>query len=115
MLNEIIWPERFLPGTTDNFASNEVIVKGLTIEDVWPYLTHIQAWDKYYSNCDGAKYDNPANTELKMGTKFSFTTFGFDVVSEVIEYQSPKDGVARLAWSGLTDSDAKHKLAVVHA
>lgn len=29
MLNEIIWPEEYLPGTTDNFACNEVIVKGL--------------------------------------------------------------------------------------
>ena len=28
-MNEIIYPEEYLPGTTDNFASNEVIVKGL--------------------------------------------------------------------------------------
>ena len=28
-MNEIIWPEEYLPGTTDNFARNEVIVKGL--------------------------------------------------------------------------------------
>ena len=25
----IIWPEAYLPGTTDNFASNEIIVAGL--------------------------------------------------------------------------------------
>lgn len=34
MLNEINWPEQYLPGTTDNFASNEVIVKGLRTADV---------------------------------------------------------------------------------
>ncbi len=26
----IVWPEEYLPGTTDNFASNEIIVSGLT-------------------------------------------------------------------------------------
>ena len=33
MLNEIYWPEEYLPGTTDNFVSNEVIVKDLKAED----------------------------------------------------------------------------------
>lgn len=27
----IIWPEKFLPGTTDNFVTNEVIVKGILL------------------------------------------------------------------------------------
>ena len=35
MLNEINWPQEYLPGTTDNFASNEVIVKDLTATDVF--------------------------------------------------------------------------------
>lgn len=35
MLNEINWPKEYLPGTTDNFASNEVIVKDLTAADVF--------------------------------------------------------------------------------
>ena len=30
MLNEINWPQDYLPGTTDNFASNEIIVAGIT-------------------------------------------------------------------------------------
>lgn len=40
MLHEIAWPEEYLPGNTDNFCSNEAIVKGLTIEDVWPHLNN---------------------------------------------------------------------------
>ncbi|MGW0943017.1 hypothetical protein ACWD4O_10750 [Streptomyces sp. NPDC002623] len=28
--NAIDWPEKYLPGTGDNFVSNEMIVKGLT-------------------------------------------------------------------------------------
>ena len=50
------WPEQYLPGTTDIFASNEVIVKGLKVEDVWPYLTHATVWEKYYANSSDAKY-----------------------------------------------------------
>lgn len=115
MLNEIFWPERFLPGTTDNFASNEVIVEGLTANDVWPYLTHIQTWEKYYGNCEGARYANPERNELELNTDFEFTTFGFDVVGKVIEFCAPQEGIARISWSGLTDGDAEHKLEVVHA
>ena len=32
MLNEINWPHDYLPGTTDNFASNEVSSAGGSIE-----------------------------------------------------------------------------------
>ncbi len=28
-MNAIQWPEKWIPGETDNFVSNEVIVKGL--------------------------------------------------------------------------------------
>jgi hypothetical protein len=36
-MNEVNWPEKYLPGTTDNFVSNEVIVASLTTAQVWPY------------------------------------------------------------------------------
>ena len=115
MLNSINWPEKYLPGTTDNFASNEVIVKGLTVADVWPYLSHIQAWDKYYENCSDAKYAVPGTTELSEGTKFSFNTFGFLVEADVTEFEAPKDGVARIAWHGLSNAGQPDELNVVHA
>ncbi len=37
-MNAIHWPEGFIPGLTDNFCSNEVIVTDLTPEAVWPLL-----------------------------------------------------------------------------
>ena len=33
----IIWSEKYTPGETDNYVSNEVIVKGLSVEDVLPF------------------------------------------------------------------------------
>lgn len=38
MLNEIKWPEGYLPGTTDNFTSNEIIAKVITAKDVFEDL-----------------------------------------------------------------------------
>ena len=38
MLNEVNWPEGYLPGTTDNFASNEIIVRGITAKEVFDNL-----------------------------------------------------------------------------
>ena len=35
MLNEINWPQDYLPGTTDNFASNEIIVAGITAAEIF--------------------------------------------------------------------------------
>ena len=40
MMNSIVWPAGYLPGETDNFCSNEVIVKGLSTAEVWPYLVN---------------------------------------------------------------------------
>jgi hypothetical protein len=42
-------PERFTPGTTDNYVSNEIIAAGLTAAEVWPFLNNTSAWPTYYS------------------------------------------------------------------
>lgn len=44
MLNEIKWPEGYLPGTTDNFASNEIIAKVITAKDVFEDLIDTLIW-----------------------------------------------------------------------
>jgi hypothetical protein len=50
MPSNIIWPQKYLPGTTNNYASNEVIMKGVTAGQVWPYLADITKYKSYYSN-----------------------------------------------------------------
>lgn len=115
MLNEIYWPEEYLPGTTDNFVSNEVIVKDLKAEDVCPYLTHATVWEKYYSNSSNARYKEEGKTELYPNAPFFFKTFGFPIDAEVVEFEAPKDGIARIAWHGWAEGDADHQLDVIHA
>lgn len=115
MLNEIYWPEEYLPGTTDNFVSNEVIVKDLKAEDVWPYLIHATVWEKYYSNSSDARYKDEGKTELYPNAPFFFKTFGFPIDAEIVEFEAPKDGIARIAWHGWAEGDADHRLDVIHA
>lgn len=98
MLNEINWPVEYLPGTTDNFASNEVIVKDLKAVDVWPYLTHATVWEKYYSNSSDAQYKEEGKDELYPNAPFFFKTFGFPIDAEIVEFEAPKNGIARIAW-----------------
>lgn len=116
MLNEINWPENYLPGTTDNFASNEVIVKGITAEDVFENLVNTDIWPTYYDNVADVYFYEQDGPNLKDGTRFRFKTFGFPIEAEVVEFEAPHDGKpGRLAWHGWAEGDAEHRLDVIHA
>lgn len=58
-MNAINWPQGYVPGFTENFASNEVIVAGLSAADVWPFLGTPSLWPTYYANSANVRsYDN---------------------------------------------------------
>jgi hypothetical protein len=100
-MSDIVWPERYTPGTTDNYVSNEIIVAGLTAADVWPFLNNTSAWPNYYSNVSDIRFYDASGPELHPGVRFRFTTFSFPVEAEVTEYEPPAEGKpARLAWHG---------------
>ena len=114
-MSDIHWPEKYLPGTTDNFVSNEVIVAGLTSAEVWPYLNNTAHWPTYYKNASEISFENRTGPELAPDVRFRFTTFGMKVEAEVTEYAPPSEGSpARLsfrAWiagSGQEDASALH-------
>jgi hypothetical protein len=69
----------------DNFVSNEVIVKGVTAAEIWPFLRHASVWRTYYNNASNIGFDGDAVQELKLATRFRFRTFGLDVEAEVTE------------------------------
>lgn len=116
MLNEINWPHEYLPGLTDNFASNEIIVQGITAKDVFENLIDTSIWETYYKNMGDIVFYNHAAPILRQDSRFRFSTFGFPVEAEVIEFESPADGKpGRLSWHGWADGDAEHRLDVIHA
>ncbi|AAU38011.1 polyketide cyclase [[Mannheimia] succiniciproducens] len=97
----IIWPEKYTPGETDNYASNEVIIKDLSVLDVWEYLIDTKAWPTYYNNAENIVVGDGSQTKLAANATFVFDTFGFHVSSKVEEFELSNDGnLARLAWSG---------------
>jgi len=116
-MNAIIWPENYVPGFTDNFASNEVIVAGLSAEAVWPYLSTPSRWPTYYSNSANVRFYDDKGPELAERDRFYFETFGFPVEAQCTEYVAPKDGQpGRIAWHGWAGTEgADDRLDVHHA
>lgn len=115
-MSEIVWPERFTPGTTDNHVSNEIIVPRLTAAQVWPCLNDTTVWSTYYSNVSDIRFHDASGPELSQGARFRFTTFSFQVEAEVTEYEPPVGGKpARVAWRGRVEGDAETQLDIHHA
>jgi hypothetical protein len=114
-MHAIQWPEGYLPGFSDNFASNEVIVAGLTAQQVWPYLANTKAWPTYYDNCADIAFHDGTGSVLSEGARFFFRTFGFGVEAQVTEYVAPAAGVVgRVAWHGWC-GEGVERLDVHHA
>lgn len=115
-MSDIVWPEGYVPGFTDNFASNEVIVTGLTVADIWPLLNTPSLWPSYYSNSANIRFYDDKGPELENGVRFYFETFGFPVEAQVVEHFAPVAGqAARVAWHGWAGSTQEDRLDVHHA
>ena len=115
-MSAIVWPKEYTPGTTDNYVSNEIIVKGLTAADVWAFLSNTDEWPSYYSNASEIIFHDGSGPVLSRGARFRFTTFGFLVESEVTEYEPPVDGnPGRVAWHGWVEGNKDERLDVHHA
>ncbi|VDG18513.1 SRPBCC domain-containing protein [Lactiplantibacillus mudanjiangensis] len=115
-MKSINWPSRYLPGNTDNFVSNEVIVKNLTVEQVWAYLVDTSKWEGYYDNAANIVLTDQSTSDLQQGERFHFDTFGFPIEAQVMELVEPQDNqIARISWHGWQDGDENTALDVYHA
>lgn len=114
-MSDIIWPAGYVPGFTDNYCSNEVIVTGLTTEDIWPFLNIPARWPEYYKNSADVRFYDDKGPELELGVRFFFSTFGFPVESKCVEHVAPVKGQpARVAWHGWS-GEGEGRLDVHHA
>ena len=116
-MSDIIWPAGYVPGFTDNYCSNEVIVTGLTTEEIWPLLNIPSRWPTYYKNCADIRFYDGNGPACEYGVRFFFSTFGFPVEAQVVEYVAPVHGQpARIAWHGWAGEEgAADRLDVHHA
>lgn len=113
-MNAIQWPNKWIPGETDNFVSNEVIVKGLDFNKVVQHLRDASHWEKYYKNSGNVHVYHQDNTILKDKTRFRFETFGFLIEVQVEEFEL-KDAILRLAWRGWNEAKGDEYLEAYHA
>lgn len=114
-MNSIQWPEGFLPGFTDNFVSNEIIVAGLSATEVWPLLAQPERWPTYYANSANIRFYNHEGPDLAYGVRFYFETFGFPVEAKCNEFVPPTASApGRIAWHGWA-GEGEVRLDVHHA
>lgn len=84
-MEAINWPKEFTPGFTDNFLSVETIVKDLSAEQVFPYLTHAYIWPEYYGGTKNVvSVVGSEKVILNQCTKFNFNILGWDVQAEIV-------------------------------
>ncbi|SCK22402.1 polyketide cyclase [Vogesella sp. LIG4] len=115
-MSDIIWPAGYVPGFSDNFCSNEIIVAGLGTNDIWPWLNTPGLWPGYYANSANPRLYDHLGPALAQGVRFYFETFGFPVEAQVVEHVPPTAGqAARIAWHGWAGSTPQDRLDVHHA
>jgi Polyketide cyclase / dehydrase and lipid transport len=90
----IHWPEGFDPLQADLFAHNALVVNA-PVEHVWATLVAAQTWPNWYSNSNDVVVNDPSG-QLDENVTFSWSTFGFNLVSQVAEFV-PR---SRLGWYG---------------
>lgn len=114
-MHAIHWPEGHLPGTTENFVSNEIIVAGLSATDIWPLLAEAPRWPSYYANSANVRFYEGKGPVLQDGLRFYFETFGFPVEAQCNEFVVPAgEQPGRVAWHGWA-GEGDTRLDVHHA
>jgi len=78
-MNAINWPEGFVPGYTDNFCSNEVIVADLTVQEIWRLLSEPARWSDYYANSANARFYDNKGPVLEQGVRCFSVSFNSEI------------------------------------
>jgi hypothetical protein len=91
----IHWPQDLAPGLASVHAHNE-LTTDLQPEAIWPWLVRATRWCELYSNCHRLRLHGEAGPDLRLGTRFSWWTFGVRVQTEVTELVPYE----YLAWRG---------------
>jgi uncharacterized protein YndB with AHSA1/START domain len=97
--HDIHWPDGFSPDTGDMFAHNEIIINAPRGR-VWQTLVEAEKWPQWYPNSHDVRIlGESSGGLLTRDSKFSWQTFGFDLVSTIAELVPE----SRIGWHGGSD------------
>lgn len=104
MMTEIHWSPQYGPAATAVHVSNELEMKA-PAERVWAWLVRAVLWPTWYENAKDVRLENPLQTDLQLGTRFHWKTFGLGIESVVEEFEP----YMRIGWTGIgTGMDVYH-------
>lgn len=113
-MNAINWPKEFLPGKTDNFTSNEKIMKGLTSKEIFLFLEDTSLWSQYNKNIVDIKMVNQKTTKLNGLSQFHYNILGISLEASVIEYIPPEKNIeGRISWFA-SNNNKDNKIEFIH-
>ena len=92
---EIRWPDHYHPRNTAIHVRNEIDIAAAP-EIVWSWLIRAQRWPTWYVNSANVQFVDGAPSDLALGTRFKWRTFGASIESTVQEFVSNE----RIAWNG---------------
>jgi hypothetical protein len=90
---DIHWPQGFAPSQADLFSHNKLLINA-SCERIWSHIIDAAKWPEWYPNSKEVKIN--ADTVLKDGTVFGWTTFGLPLESKVNEFVP----YTRIGWYG---------------
>ena len=93
MTDGIRWPVEFEPRRVAVHAVNELGMQ-VSPSSVWKVLIRASEWPFWYANAASVRIDRDA-LDLSAGARFTWRTFGVNLVSRVEEFE-PEE---RIAWT----------------
>lgn len=93
MINDRIKrPSGYAPAHTDAHISLHLHAKGLSPEQIWPYLTNLSDWPRFARAIEEAHFTDMTitNQHLDNNSQFIVNTERFTLVCKMLEIVSPK-------------------------
>jgi len=92
----IDWPEQFHPTQAPVHVRNELTIQA-PCDRVWAWLVRAELWPSWYDNAADVRLLNTEGSDLRLGTEFTWRTFGVRIRSVVAEFEP----TSRLAWNAV--------------
>ena len=90
---EILWPDHFAPPNCPIHVRNELAMSS-SPEHVWAWLVAATLWPTWYVNASRVRILQGNGSNLALGTRFRWKTFGVTITSTVREFVPHE----RIAW-----------------